>query len=146
MPGVSLIKTGNRSSLLRESCSLDTSTEIGKTGALLDAGVLCTVVVVAPVVVLVVVVAVAEETRGMEGLVRAVTPGRPMKVRMKLSARVRVPSRKSRASSSSSSSQPDLVRYARRFSDRLLRKNSNVETPSGVVNMLEISDNRVASV
>lgn len=143
-----MISTGNRSSLFRASCNLLTKTEMGRVTGLPDASdddVI--VVVVAPVVVLVVVEVVvgADETSGMDGLVRAAMPGKPMKVRMKFRARSKVPFCSSFVFLSSSSSNPDLVRYASRFSDKLLRKNSNVETPSGVVSILAISDKRLAS-
>lgn len=94
VPGVSLMSTGKRSSLLRESWSLFTSTETGKTGVFPVPAFPFIVVVVAPVVALVVVVVVVGvlDTRGMEGLERAAAPGRPMKVRMNWRARERVDS------------------------------------------------------
>lgn len=93
VPGVSLMSTGKRSSLFKESWSLFTSTETGKAVVFPEVPVLAfTVVVVSPVATFVVVVVVegVVEIKGMDGLVRAAAPGRPMKVRMKLRARASV--------------------------------------------------------
>ncbi len=142
MPGVSLIKTGNLSNLFNESWSLLINTEMGSTFCVLFAPFM--VVTVLPVVLFDVVVVVTlllpeEQMRGMEGLLIAATPGNPIKVDMKCNARVKL-------SEVPWSSSEARVRKASKFSDSLPRKNSNVEIPSGVVNIFAISVSRPISV